>query len=197
MQSMNWNSARRSNKGWRIGSRRGDSDQAGQGQDRRMGWKVIIAPSGEGDLEDIVRYIARHNQDAAARIGGNAGIQQRGGLESRPFIRRPDRQSVRPQPGALLPKVARSPPFCTGCRGGICPCCHRVWTWSKMKGALTLRNHRPSGCDGCQASDMALSRGCHSSVLLNIVSGVTRLVSNMVRTCSRAKGPLSSPCSRR
>ena len=34
-----------------------------------MGWKVIIAPSAQADLEDIVRYIARHNPDAAARMG--------------------------------------------------------------------------------------------------------------------------------
>jgi plasmid stabilization system protein ParE len=34
-----------------------------------MGWKVIIAPSARGDLENIVRFIARHNSDAAARVG--------------------------------------------------------------------------------------------------------------------------------
>jgi Plasmid stabilization system protein len=34
-----------------------------------MGWKVILAPSAGADLESIVRYIARHNSDAAARIG--------------------------------------------------------------------------------------------------------------------------------
>ena len=34
-----------------------------------MGWKVIIAPSAQSDLADIVRYIARHNSDAAARLG--------------------------------------------------------------------------------------------------------------------------------
>ena len=34
-----------------------------------MGWKVIISPSARGDLADIVSYIARHNADAAARIG--------------------------------------------------------------------------------------------------------------------------------
>jgi hypothetical protein len=31
-----------------------------------MGWQVIIAPSARDDLADIVRYIARHNSDAAA-----------------------------------------------------------------------------------------------------------------------------------
>lgn len=30
---------------------------------------MIIAPSARTDLEDIVRYIARHNRDAAARLG--------------------------------------------------------------------------------------------------------------------------------
>ena len=34
-----------------------------------MGWKVIIAPSAQSDLEDIVRYVARHNVDAAVRTG--------------------------------------------------------------------------------------------------------------------------------
>ena len=34
-----------------------------------MGWQVIIAPSAQTDLADIVRYIARHNSDAAARLG--------------------------------------------------------------------------------------------------------------------------------
>jgi addiction module RelE/StbE family toxin len=34
-----------------------------------MGWQVIIAPSAQTDLAEIVRYIARHNSDAAARIG--------------------------------------------------------------------------------------------------------------------------------
>jgi hypothetical protein len=26
-----------------------------------MGWQVIIAPSAQADLADIVRYVARHN----------------------------------------------------------------------------------------------------------------------------------------
>jgi toxin ParE1/3/4 len=34
-----------------------------------MGWKIIIAPSAQVDLADTVRYIARHNSDAAARLG--------------------------------------------------------------------------------------------------------------------------------
>jgi addiction module RelE/StbE family toxin len=34
-----------------------------------MGWKIIIAPSAQADLADIVRYVARHNSDAAARLG--------------------------------------------------------------------------------------------------------------------------------
>ncbi len=28
-----------------------------------MGWQVIIAPSAQTDLAEIVRYIARHNSD--------------------------------------------------------------------------------------------------------------------------------------
>lgn len=34
-----------------------------------MGWKVIIAPSAEADLAGVVQYVARHNSDAAARLG--------------------------------------------------------------------------------------------------------------------------------
>ena len=34
-----------------------------------MGWQVIIAPSAQADLADIVRYIAQHNSDAAVRLG--------------------------------------------------------------------------------------------------------------------------------
>jgi toxin ParE1/3/4 len=34
-----------------------------------MGWQVIIAPSAQTDLSEIVRYIAQHNSDAAARLG--------------------------------------------------------------------------------------------------------------------------------
>jgi len=34
-----------------------------------MGWQVIIAPAAQSDLGDIVRYIAHHNPDAAARLG--------------------------------------------------------------------------------------------------------------------------------
>jgi len=34
-----------------------------------MGWQVIIAPSAQSGLADIVRYIAHHNSDAAARLG--------------------------------------------------------------------------------------------------------------------------------
>jgi plasmid stabilization system protein ParE len=34
-----------------------------------MGWQVIIGPSARSDLAEIVRYIADHNSDAAARLG--------------------------------------------------------------------------------------------------------------------------------
>jgi len=34
-----------------------------------MDWKIIIAPSAQADLADIVRYVAQHNSDAAARLG--------------------------------------------------------------------------------------------------------------------------------
>ena len=34
-----------------------------------MGWKIVIGPSAHSDLADIVRYVAQHNSDAAARLG--------------------------------------------------------------------------------------------------------------------------------
>jgi toxin ParE1/3/4 len=34
-----------------------------------MGWQVIVGPSARADLANIVRYVARHNSDAAARLG--------------------------------------------------------------------------------------------------------------------------------
>lgn len=34
-----------------------------------MGWKVVVSPRADSDLENIVIYIARHNTDAAARVG--------------------------------------------------------------------------------------------------------------------------------
>ena len=34
-----------------------------------MGWKVIIAPSAQADLEEIVGYVAGHNSNAAVRLG--------------------------------------------------------------------------------------------------------------------------------
>lgn len=34
-----------------------------------MGWKIVIGPAAETDLQDIVAYIARHNTEAAARLG--------------------------------------------------------------------------------------------------------------------------------
>lgn len=52
-----------------------------------MGWKVIIAPSAEADLEDIVRYIAGHNPDAAVRMG-YALIARAEGLAAFPEIGR-------------------------------------------------------------------------------------------------------------
>jgi toxin ParE1/3/4 len=34
-----------------------------------MGRKVIISPSAQSDLSDIVAYVARHNPEAALRLG--------------------------------------------------------------------------------------------------------------------------------
>jgi toxin ParE1/3/4 len=65
-----------------------------------MGWKVIISPSAQADLEDIVRYIALHNAEAAARMGyalieraeGLAGFPEMGRMV--PEFRRPNLREV-------------------------------------------------------------------------------------------------------
>lgn len=65
-----------------------------------MGWRIVIAPSARADLESIVRYIARHNADAAARVGYElivraealAGFPERGRIV--PEFRRPELREV-------------------------------------------------------------------------------------------------------
>ena len=52
-----------------------------------MGWQVIIGPSARSDLAEIVRYIADHNSDAAARLGFEL-ITRAEGLASFPEIGR-------------------------------------------------------------------------------------------------------------
>ncbi len=56
-----------------------------------MGWKVIIAPSAHSDLADIVRYVARHNSDAAARLGYK-------------LITRAEKVAAFPQIGRVVPE---------------------------------------------------------------------------------------------
>lgn len=52
-----------------------------------MGWQVIISTSARRDLESIVRFIAQHNADAAARTGYQL-ITQTGQLTRFPRIGR-------------------------------------------------------------------------------------------------------------
>jgi toxin ParE1/3/4 len=59
-----------------------------------MGRKVIISPSAESDLSDIVAYIARHNQQAAIRLG-NA------------LIARSESLAQFPEMGRIVPEFAR------------------------------------------------------------------------------------------
>jgi toxin ParE1/3/4 len=65
-----------------------------------MGWKVIIAPSARADLESIVRFIARHNSDAGARVGYELIIRAEGLVSFPemgrivPEFRRPDLREV-------------------------------------------------------------------------------------------------------
>lgn len=61
-----------------------------------MGWKVILSPSALADLEDIVRYIARHNPEAAARMG-NALIARAEGLANFPEMGRMVPEFRRPE----------------------------------------------------------------------------------------------------
>ena len=59
-----------------------------------MGWKIIIAPSAQADLEDIVRYIAQHNSDAAARMGYE-------------LITRAESMAAFPERGQVVPEFRR------------------------------------------------------------------------------------------
>jgi toxin ParE1/3/4 len=59
-----------------------------------MGWKVIIAPSAQADLAGIVRYIARHNPDAAARLGYE-------------LITRAEKIAAFPEIGRVVPEFRR------------------------------------------------------------------------------------------
>jgi plasmid stabilization system protein ParE len=66
-----------------------------------MGWKVIVAPSAESDLCDIVTYIARHNPDAAERLG-NALITRTEVLTQFPELGRVVPEFLRPQLRELI-----------------------------------------------------------------------------------------------
>ncbi len=60
-----------------------------------MGWKVTIAPSARADLESIVRFIARQNPDAAARVGYELIVRAEG-------------LTVFPEIGRVVPEFRRS-----------------------------------------------------------------------------------------
>jgi len=59
-----------------------------------MGWKVIIAPSAEADLREIVTYIAGHDEDAAVRVGNS-------------LIARTEVLAEFPELGRVAPEFAR------------------------------------------------------------------------------------------
>jgi toxin ParE1/3/4 len=52
-----------------------------------MGWEIVLSASAESDLENIVSYIARHNPDAAIRVG-NALISRSESLAEFPEMGR-------------------------------------------------------------------------------------------------------------
>lgn len=66
-----------------------------------MGRKIIVAPSAESDLCDIVTYIARHNPDAAVRLG-NALITRTEVLAEFPELGRVVPEFARPQLRELI-----------------------------------------------------------------------------------------------
>lgn len=83
-----------------------------------MGWQVIIAPSARADLEDIVRYVARHNKDAAARVGFE-------------LITRAEALAGFPEFGRLVPEFRRPVLREVICRSyriiyRLCPDNHRI-----------------------------------------------------------------------
>lgn len=59
-----------------------------------MGWQVVIAASARTDLEEIVRFVARHNADAAARLGFE-------------LITRAERVAEFPELGRVVPEFGR------------------------------------------------------------------------------------------
>jgi len=61
-----------------------------------MGWQIIIAPAAQADLADIVRYVAGHNADAAARLGYEL-ITRAEGLANFPDIGRMVPEFRRPE----------------------------------------------------------------------------------------------------
>jgi toxin ParE1/3/4 len=79
-----------------------------------MGWKVNISPSVHADLEDIVRYIARHNAEAAARMGYGlieraedlAGCPEMGWVV--PEFRRPELREVIHRSYRVIYRVSRN-----------------------------------------------------------------------------------------
>lgn len=60
-----------------------------------MGRKVIISPSAQSDLSDIVAYIARHNRAAAIRMG-------------HALIARAESLGQFPEKGRVLPEFGRA-----------------------------------------------------------------------------------------
>ena len=78
-----------------------------------MGWKVIISPSARADLESIVRFIARQNADAAARVGyelivraeGLAQFPEMGRVV--PEFKRPDLREVVCRSYRIIHRVRR------------------------------------------------------------------------------------------
>ena len=60
-----------------------------------MGWQVILSRSARADLEGLVRYIARDNPDAAARVGYELVVHA-------------ERLSNFPELGRIVPEFGRA-----------------------------------------------------------------------------------------
>ncbi len=71
-----------------------------------MGWKIVIAPSAQADLEDIVRYLARHNPTAAEQMG-NALIARAESLADFPELGRVVPEFRRPELRELIHRSYR------------------------------------------------------------------------------------------
>ena len=103
-----------------------------------MGWKVIISPSAQADLEEIVRYAAQRNSDAALRLGYQLIIRAEAVAAFPPFLPATNRRRTG--------KTGQGEPGKGGAGPGIAGENHAVMEMDgrRMAGLRRLRRPHPS-----------------------------------------------------